>query len=65
MATGGMGDVLTGVITALLAQGLSPMHAASTGVCLHGQAADLAAARHGQTGLNPIQLLPFIQHQMG
>lgn len=65
MATGGMGDVLTGVIAALLAQGLSPIQAASTGVCLHAKAADLAAARYGQTGLNPVQLMPFIQHLTG
>jgi len=51
MASGGMGDVLTGVIGALLAQGLDPMTAASTGVWLHATAADQAAASDGQRGL--------------
>ncbi len=45
MASGGMGDVLTGAITGWLAQGLSPVDAALTGVFLHGLAADLLAER--------------------
>ena len=43
MATGGMGDVLTGVIAGLLAQGLSPVEAAAAGVYLHGAAGDAVA----------------------
>lgn len=43
MATGGSGDVLTGLITGLLAQGISSLHAALAGVYLHGVAGDLAA----------------------
>lgn len=43
MASGGMGDVLTGVVAALLAQGLSAWDAACTGVALHARAGDLAA----------------------
>ncbi len=51
MATGGCGDVLTGLITALLAQGLEPFHAARLGAHLHGLAGDLAAAELSQPGL--------------
>jgi NAD(P)H-hydrate epimerase len=42
MATGGSGDVLTGMLVGLLAQGYSPADAAKVGVFLHGRAADLA-----------------------
>lgn len=51
MATAGAGDVLTGVIAALLAQGYRPEHAATLGAYLHGLAGDLAAAELGETGL--------------
>jgi hydroxyethylthiazole kinase-like uncharacterized protein yjeF len=51
MAAGGMGDVLTGVIAGLLAQGLNPWQAALAGVYLHGCAGDAAAAREGERGL--------------
>ena len=51
MASAGMGDVLTGVVAGLLAQGLGPIDAAGVGVCLHSFAADRAAARFGQRGL--------------
>ncbi|HRD44545.1 MAG TPA: NAD(P)H-hydrate dehydratase, partial [Ferruginibacter sp.] len=44
LAKGGSGDVLTGMITALLAQGYDPLHAACMGVYLHGSAADFALA---------------------
>jgi NAD(P)H-hydrate epimerase len=50
MATGGMGDVLTGVIAGLLAQGLDAWRAAQLGVALHAQAGD-AAAVAGEAGL--------------
>jgi NAD(P)H-hydrate epimerase len=50
MASGGMGDVLTGVIAGLLAQQLSPFEAASLGVRLHGAAGD-EAAQAGERGL--------------
>ncbi|MEZ6058216.1 MAG: NAD(P)H-hydrate dehydratase [Planctomycetaceae bacterium] len=51
MATGGSGDVLTGLIAALLAQGMSPMSGARLGVWLHGRAGDLAAAELSEPGL--------------
>jgi NAD(P)H-hydrate epimerase len=61
MASGGMGDVLTGVIAALLAQGLPLFAAAKTGVYLHGQAGDLAARAGGERGLLATDLLPFLR----
>lgn len=51
MATGGSGDVLTGMITSLLAQGYSSWEAAILGVFLHGQAGDKAATEIGQEAL--------------
>ncbi len=51
MATGGAGDVLTGIITGLLAQGYEPHHAAMLGVYLHGLAGDIAAKEISQEAL--------------
>jgi NAD(P)H-hydrate epimerase len=61
MATGGMGDVLSGVLGALLAQGMDAMTAAQLGVCLHGEAADLAVQDDGVRGLLPTDLLPYLR----
>lgn len=52
MATGGSGDVLTGVIGGLLAQGYSPLNAAKLGVYTHGLAGDIAKINHGVTSLS-------------
>lgn len=57
MATGGTGDVLSGVCGALLAQGLSTEDAAVTGVYAHGLAGDLVASQRGQMGLVASDLL--------
>ena len=51
MASGGMGDALTGVIAGLLAQGLDARDAAECGTCLHAAAGDAAAAAGGERGL--------------
>jgi NAD(P)H-hydrate epimerase len=51
MATAGSGDVLTGIITALLAQNYSPLDAAKIGVYIHGLAGDIAAQKHSQESL--------------
>ncbi|WP_338087090.1 NAD(P)H-hydrate dehydratase [Nitrincola schmidtii] len=63
MASGGMGDVLAGIIGALMAQGLKPIDAARLGVYAHAQAADLCAAKQGEIGLLATDLitrLPYI-----
>jgi len=64
MASGGMGDVLSGVIAALLAQGMTPLQAASLGVCLHGAAGDLAA-QGGERGLLATDLMPHLRNLLG
>ena len=51
MATGGSGDVLTGILTSLIAQGYTPLNAALLGVYLHGLAGDLAAEKYGQQAI--------------
>ncbi|MDA3912627.1 NAD(P)H-hydrate dehydratase [Oleiagrimonas sp.] len=57
MASGGMGDLLTGVIAALMAQGLSALDAACMGVGLHARAGDRGAAHGGERGLLASDLL--------
>jgi NAD(P)H-hydrate epimerase len=61
MATGGMGDLLTGVVAALRAQGLDAFDAASCGALLHAHAGDLAAREGGMRGLLPSDLLPWLR----
>ena len=61
MATGGMGDVLTGVIAALHAQRLPLFRAAVFGALLHGAAGDAAAAIDGERGLLPSDLFPHLR----
>jgi NAD(P)H-hydrate epimerase len=61
MASGGMGDVLTGVIASLLAQKHSLVEAARLGVCLHGKAGDRAALE-GERGLLASDLMPWLRY---
>lgn len=60
MATGGSGDVLTGILTGLLAQKYSPVDAAILGVFLHGLAGDLVVASGSQEGLIASDLIDFL-----
>ena len=60
MASGGMGDVLSGIIVALLAQGLTLFDAAATGTYLHAKAADFAA-KNGERGMLASDLFPYIR----
>ncbi len=60
MATAGAGDVLTGVITGLLAQGYQPEHAATIGVYIHGLAGDLAVEKIGEYGLTAGDIADYI-----
>ncbi|MDK2813590.1 MAG: ADP-dependent NAD(P)H-hydrate dehydratase [Clostridiales bacterium] len=56
LAKAGSGDLLTGLIGGLMAQGLAPADAAICGVYLHGAAADLCSARKSSTGMLPHEL---------
>ncbi|MBC7629731.1 ADP/ATP-dependent (S)-NAD(P)H-hydrate dehydratase, partial [Ferruginibacter sp.] len=53
MAKGGSGDVLTGILAGLLAQGYKPLHACMLGVYLHGLAGDIAAEKLSQEAMLP------------
>src|SRR5690606_20408104 len=60
MASGGMGDVLSGMIAAFIAQGLSLADSLRLAVCVHGESADLAAAQLGERGLRATDLLDYM-----
>ncbi len=60
MASGGMGDILTGIIAGLVAQGLTLKEGAQQGVYVHGEAADLAA-KEGERGLLASDLMPYLR----
>ena len=57
MAVGGSGDVLAGMITALIGQGIAPLEAAAAGAWLHGAAGDVCARELGQYGMLPTDML--------
>ena len=57
MAVGGSGDVLAGIITALIGQGISPLEAAACGAWLHGAAGDRCASEIGQYGMLPTDMV--------
>ncbi len=61
MATAGSGDVLTGIIAALLAQGLSAHDAAATAAYIHGLAGDLGAKKHGKRSLTASRITEYIE----
>jgi NAD(P)H-hydrate epimerase len=67
MASGGMGDLLTGVLAALLAQGYPPFEACRLGVFIHGRAADMVAADKGEIGMTALDVqeqLPYACKQL-
>jgi ADP-dependent NAD(P)H-hydrate dehydratase / NAD(P)H-hydrate epimerase len=61
MGSGGMGDVLTGVIAGLWAQGLSRAQAVRLGVCAHSKAADNLVQQFGERGLLATDLIPEVR----
>jgi len=73
MASAGSGDVLTGIVAALLAQGMEAFDAACLGTCIHGLAGDLAAEQVGEPSLVATDLIDYLpqaflsrkQHEMG
>lgn len=60
MATGGSGDVLSGMIGAFLARGMKPSEAATAGVYLHGLAGDIAVEQRGQMCLTAQDIINFL-----
>lgn len=61
MSTGGMGDVLTGIIAGLIAQGYSLSEAAKLGTWVHSKAADISAQKEGEIGLLASDLFPYVR----
>ena len=65
LAKGGSGDVLTGIVAALLAQGATAVRAAAVGVWLHGRAGDLAAERLTPYGMTPEDVVSSLPAAIG
>ena len=64
MAKGGSGDVLTGLLTGLLAQGMEPFAACCAAVWLHGRAGDLAAEEKGRRGMTPLDIIEMLPYAL-
>jgi NAD(P)H-hydrate epimerase len=64
MATGGSGDVLTGIIAGLLAQRLEPLEASAVGVYLHAKAGDLYAGNYNEESLTASELINYLPEAM-
>ncbi len=64
MATAGTGDVLTGMVVGLLAQGIPAWEAACAATYLHGSAGDLAAQQLGQAGMLASDLIAHIPYAL-
>lgn len=64
MAVGGSGDILAGIITSLIGQGISPLTAAACGAWLHGAAGDICASDIGQYGMIPTDMLNVLPRLM-
>ncbi|MBQ7581247.1 MAG: bifunctional ADP-dependent NAD(P)H-hydrate dehydratase/NAD(P)H-hydrate epimerase, partial [Lachnospiraceae bacterium] len=62
LATAGSGDVLLGLITSLLGQGLDGLSAAAYGCYIHGLAGDEAACDHGQAGMVASDMIGHFKH---
>ena len=65
LAKGGSGDVLTGIISALLCQGASPVQAAAGGVWIHGRAAELASAKLTEYAITPTDVMASLAEVFG
>jgi ADP-dependent NAD(P)H-hydrate dehydratase / NAD(P)H-hydrate epimerase len=64
MASGGMGDILSGIIGGLLAQGMEPLQAAKLGVLLHAHAGDMEAKANGARGMLAMDLLEHVRKML-
>jgi NAD(P)H-hydrate epimerase len=65
MASGGMGDCLTGIITAFVAQGLKPLQAATCGAYIHGYTGDkLSQTMYSVNASHLIEQIPFIMKEI-
>ena len=64
LSTGGSGDVLCGIITGLMAQGMSPFEAAKLGVCIHGVCADVYTEKYGRYSMLASDIIETLKYVM-